>query len=123
MPINAGEIITAADLYLGTLKLVKYGNRTSVSAAGLTAETGDLRVDGITMWSGRMYLIAVFNFGMTLSGTTSGYLARLRLATSGTATTGSGEIGAFRLRNGTSGDQPIITFGTLYRPSSNLAAA
>lgn len=84
-----GYVPTALDLSAGC---VAFGRRTTSSSVSTTAEVGVLRLDGISVYSGRRYKITTspLNMFSTVSGDLMN--AHIRVSTSGVATTSSTQL-------------------------------
>lgn len=125
---SLGTVEDALDARLDTIEaryargVVYYGNRTSTAGptSGST-ELGVLRLDGMTLTSGRIYKVDVSNVRPDTTVSGDGVKLTLRHNSAGTATTGSTEIG--RSESNVAGvDQDMVPSPTgLIIPGSTVA--
>lgn len=114
MPV-AGDIILPDD---GSF-VVARGRRTTATGNITTTETGVLRLDNIPVYAGRLYRISTSNINMDTSVADDVGTCRIRISTSGAATTSSTQIANIRqvIDNATSSN--IVPLNTFYAPSSD----
>lgn len=95
MTFAAGNDLAADELntIAGYGTVIARGRRTSNSSStSSTTELGVLRVDSVSLTSGNLYLISTGSVLVDASVAADIYIARLRISTSGNATTSSTQL-------------------------------
>ena len=119
--VAAGGIVLASEVNLAGLKVIRRGNRMSQGSNFGATETGYLRVDNIPLRNNRIYYAAVNNLGVNVDGTSDAILIRLRMSTTGIATTSSTEICAYRMSEGNI--DPFVSFVAPFPISADTSVA
>lgn len=114
MPAS-GDVISAADLPVAIAR----GRRTTATGNITTTETGVLRLDGIPVFSGRLYRISTSNINMDTSVPNDIGVCRIRVSTSGAATTSSTQIANIRQTIDDASKSNIVPLNTFYVPSAD----
>lgn len=116
----AGVRLTASVLStMFPLAVIARGRRTTATGNITTTETGVLRIDSIPVKAGRGYQIATSNINMDGSVANDIYAARIRISTTGTATTSSTQIANIRQTSDDPTNSNIFPENTYYFPSAD----
>lgn len=95
------------------------GRRTTATGNITGTETGVLRLDSISVYAGRLYRISTSDINMDTSVANDVCSARIRISTSGTATTASTQIANIRQTIDSAADSNIVPLNTFYAPASD----
>lgn len=98
--------------------VIARGRRTTATGNITTTETGVLRIDSIPVVAGRGYQIFTSNLNMDGSVANDVFSARIRISTSGTATTSSTQIAQIRQYSDDPANSNIFPENTYYFPSA-----
>lgn len=100
--------------------MIGRAERTTSTGTTTTAETGALRLDDISIYAGRAYLVASSGLIHDSSVAGDGMAARFRITTDGSTPTTSSTLFGGTLMNATSSSaQAIDSISRYYVPSSN----
>lgn len=102
--ISVGDEVTAdlltsmisGPLTSTPLGMIARGRRTTSTGNITTTETGVLRIDGIPVYANRAYAIQISNTNIDTSVSNDSASMKIRISTSGAATTASTQIGELR---------------------------
>lgn len=98
---------------------VARGRRTTATGNITTTETGVLRLDGIPIFAGRAYRISTSNINMDTSVAGDIASARIRISTSGTATTASTQIVQLRNTIDDVANSDVLTLNATHFPAAD----
>lgn len=120
-PVLASDINILTDAQDSPLPLgeIKRGRRTTATGNITTTETGVLRVDSIPVYGGRAYRITTSNINLDTSIDDDVAAARIRISTSGNATTSSTQIGELRNTIDDASQSNKDVLNCMYYPSSD----
>jgi hypothetical protein len=116
----SGDFVFASDYTLGS---VGRGRRTTPSSNATTAELGVLRVDGVTMKTGRAYRI--WTSPLNLKGSVAGDIveAKIRVNETGTATISSTQFTHIRAYCNNASFTAVTPLTQYYEPSVDTTTA
>jgi hypothetical protein len=125
--VLAGDPTYASDVNLLTDRedsplpqgVIARGRRTSATGNITTTETGVLRIDNIPVYAGRLYRISTSNINMDTSVANDIGVCRIRISTSGAASTSSTQIANIRQTVDDATNSNIVPENCFYVPGAD----